>query len=319
MENIGIDIGFSFNKYAIGTGEGQFGKFPNAVAELRGNYLTTGDGIYELEGKYYYIGEKAIKQPRENIIEISDHSLMEKFAPLFIIHTINELGYDAKNVKCLGLGVSPAFIDKVPEFKKRCSNFTVNGINYNFDVKVSPQGLGAFKALEARKAIVNDDILLVDGGFNTVDVLFIYDGQVEKNRISADNSFVGLGVTRVAQSLGKLIKKKYGFDLSLKEAQFALDAKALRRKGVTYDLLEDVKECIDAYTLELMNEISIRYGSDMEKLESVYVVGGVAYLINPNIEGYPEGYIKTFKDSEYLNAMGNYVSASGDAKEKGKK
>ena len=93
----------------------------------------------------------------------------------------------------------------------------------------------------------------------------------------------------------------------------------MRRKGVTYDLLEDVKECIDAYTLELMNEISIRYGSDMEKLESVYVVGGVAYLINPNIEGYPEGYIKTFKDSEYLNAMGNYVSASGDAKEKGKK
>ena len=40
-----------------------------------------------------------------------------------------------------------------------------------------------------------------------------------------------------------------------------------------------------------------------------YIVGSVAYLINPNIQGYPKGFIKTFKDSEYLNAIGNFIIA----------
>ena len=79
---LGIDIGFSYNKYA--TGLETFGRFPNALAEIRGNQITAGEDIYEMEGRYYYIGDKAIKQPQENIIEIDTHELMEKFAPIFL-------------------------------------------------------------------------------------------------------------------------------------------------------------------------------------------------------------------------------------------
>jgi len=76
-----------------------------------------------------------------------------------------------------------------------------------------------------------------------------------------------------------------------------------------FDLSERIDGLIDEYTAELMNEINVRYGSDIDKLDSVYIVGGVAYLINPNIQGYPKGFIKTFKDSEYLNAIGNFIIA----------
>ena len=76
-----------------------------------------------------------------------------------------------------------------------------------------------------------------------------------------------------------------------------------------FDLSERIDSLIDEYTQELMNEINVRYGSDIDKLDSVYIVGGVAYLINPNIQGYPKGFIKTFKDSEYLNAIGNFIIA----------
>lgn len=70
-----------------------------------------------------------------------------------------------------------------------------------------------------------------------------------------------------------------------------------------FDLSERIDGLIDEYTQELMNEINVRYGSDIDKLDSVYIVGGVAYLINPNIQGYPKGFIKTFKDSEYLTLL----------------
>ena len=38
--DLGIDIGFSYNKYA--TGLETFGRFPNALAEIRGNQITAG-------------------------------------------------------------------------------------------------------------------------------------------------------------------------------------------------------------------------------------------------------------------------------------
>ena len=304
---LGIDIGFSYNKYA--TGLETFGRFPNALAEIRGNQITAGEDIYEMEGRYYYIGDKAIKQPQENIIEIDTHELMEKFAPIFIAHTSNELGVDPKEVTHIGVGVSPAFMNRIASFRERCSNFVVNGIHYEFNVSVTPQGLGAFRTLEQRKEVVDNDILLVDGGFNTVDVLFVYDKEAQTGRISSDNSFEKLGVIRIAQKLKEIIKRDYGIDKNIKEAQFILNDRKFKHRGEMFDLSERIDGLIDEYTAELMNEINVRYGSDIDKLDSVYIVGGVAYLINPNIQGYPKGFIKTFKDSEYLNAIGNFIIA----------
>jgi mreB-like ATPase involved in cell division len=306
---IGIDPGFSDIKYA--TSLTDFNKFVTAIAEVRGHHTTTGNDIYELNGRYYYVGEKAAKQPKELILDLSRYEDLEMFLPLLIVHVFNQVGKDFKKI-CMGL--SPSHILNIDSFRKRASHFVVNGKEYNLDVKIIPQGMGATLALFQLNNLYDSDFLLVDGGFNTIDVIFGYQGEIQTQLINGDNAFENKGVIGVANKLIELVKNKYNITLGIRDAQQCLNTRRLKHRGNVIDLEEDVDDCIHRYTKELMDFLQSRYGGDMDKMDAVYIVGGLSYLVDPKIEGYAEGFIKVFDDSEYLNAIGNYLKVLSEVK-----
>lgn len=307
LEFIGLDPGFSNIKYAT---NGDYGKFISAIAEIKGLNTEAGDDIYKLDGRFYYVGEKALKQPSANIIDINSYDNLERFTPMFIVHTLNILGIEPENVGGICLGLSPSHLSHLQSFKERCSNFILNDREYSFNIKIIPQGMGATVALEDRGLVVDNDLLLIDGGFNTVDTIFLYDKQLQKGRLSPDNAFENMGVIKVAEKLARRIKESENIDLTIKETQQCLTTHRLKHRGSIYDLSTVIADCVREYTKELMDFITKRYGGDMDKMDAVYIVGGLAYMIDKEIEGYAENFIKTFEDSEYLNAIGNYLYIS---------
>lgn len=302
---IGIDPGFSDIKYATSTKD--FSKFVTAVAEIKGYHTNVGGDIYELNGRYYYVGEKATKQPANTIVDLSNYDDLERFLPLLIAHTFKLAGKKFSKV-CLGL--SPAQIQHVDSFRKAASRFVVNGEEYNLDVKVAAQGVGAALSVFELNDLCDKDVLIVDGGFNTIDIIFCYDGQIQVELVNSDNAFENKGIIGVVDKLIETVSNKYGISIGVRDAQQCLNTKSLKFRGNVIDLTDDIAECVKRYTKEIVNFLKKEYGSNMDKMDSVYIVGGLAYLIDPNIDGYAPGYIKTFKNSEYLNAIGNYLKIS---------
>lgn len=304
---IGIDCGFSSIKYATGS---EYGKFITAIAEVRGIDVGIGDGIYKYDGRYYYVGEMAMKQGSSNIINITTYDALEYYMPLFIVHTLKTLNVNHKKIKGLCLGLSPSHLKNIDRFKQRCSKFNVNETQYEFIVDIMAQGVGAVYALSAQGLLDKEDVIIVDGGFNTLDLVFVLNSVIQANRINADNAFENKGVINIASEVVDYVQKTFFKTITIKEAQEVLETGVYKFRGKKHDISEVIAEFKQNYTKNLILFIEKHYNDIIDKMEGLYIVGGLGYMVDTSTldpEIYPDGFVQTFANSEYLNAMGNYI------------
>jgi len=306
---IGIDTGFGHTKYAYFKDEELVtGKFPSVVAFANDSLKEALDGVSVFEGTMYYVGDLANKQSSHQIEELISYKALEKYAPLLIAHVLKQEGIGPLEVSEIVCGLSPAHIDSTHAFKQRVSHFEVNGETHTIPARLLPQGVGAVRAIkylsDTKKGIKEpNDYLVVDIGFNTVDIIFVYDKVIQRGKISEANSFEKRGAISIAEMMRKHIGATFAREISLKEALPILTHGVYRLRGEEHDLSKVVAGFKEEYTKEIMSFLELKYGNEFDKMEKICFVGGGGYFIDP---AYAK-HIQVFEQSEYYNAIGNLV------------
>lgn len=306
---IGIDTGFGHTKYAFIDVDGELvlGKFPSVVAFAKDNTQEISNGVHILENVMYYVGDMALKQPAHAIREIVTYKDLEKYAPLLIAHALEMENLQPKDVESITCGLSPAHRENSGDFKERVSNFTINDVPYGFDVKLLPQGVGAVQAIKhfAGTGDVEEanDYLVVDIGFNTMDVIFVYDKKIQRGKINEDNSFEKKGAINIAEMMQKHIKMNFDRDITLKESLAIVTQGNYRLRGAAHELEEVINGFKKEYTEGIMRFLEANYSNELDKMEKVCFVGGGGYFIDKKYAA----HIETFQHSEYYNAIGNLI------------
>lgn len=306
---LGIDIGFGHVKYAFFEDqELKLSKFPSVVAQAGDDVEKSENAnVSAFEGNLYYVGDLALKQHKNNIKEIITYSDLEKFAPLFLAQILKNENFDINEIDEIICGLAPVHKNQISNFKKRLENFKIANMDFKFNVKITPQGVGAVKALKyffkQQNKPEDNDYIVIDIGFNTMEVIFCYDKEIQLDKINEKNSFENRGVILIARSMQNYIKNNFNRDITLKESLAIILNKSYKLRGEIHNLEEIINEFRNNYTKELMMFLELNYSNELDKLDLIAFVGGGGYFIN---EAYATN-VKTFKHSEYFNAIGNLV------------
>lgn len=299
MKRFIIDPGFGHTKIAIGD---EYSKFPSAVAEIGGISNSNDSKVFHFEGKKYYVGDLALMQPASDIIEINTFDLLKYFAPLFVGYQMINSGTKNENISDLIFCLSPAHKDRMGEFKDRLKSFKVNDQEFKFDdVIAMAQGAASWRAINKITDLDSfDNFLIVDIGFNTIDVIFIYNREIQSAMIGPENSYENCGSVNIANAVISLIKEKHGSDISQKEALEIFDKKCYKKRGEVFDYKKEFAKISADFTKNTMNLLEKKYSNELDKMDKVCFTGGGGYFIDPN---YSKN-ILTFENSEYLNIIG---------------
>ncbi|PAF53801.1 hypothetical protein BKH42_03475 [Helicobacter sp. 13S00482-2] len=309
---IGIDTGFGHTKYAFRNKDGGFklGKFPSVLALTDEVIDEFNKNIFLFNGQSYYIGDIALKQDLKRIKEVNTYKELEKYAPLLIGKTLQLENLSPQKIEVITLGLAPAHINQVENFRKKISSFSLNKKDYSFKkTLIIPQGFGATIALKyfwkEQDKKEYDNYIVIDIGFNTIDTIIIYDREIDKSRLNENNSFEKRGVVRIAEMMQNHIREHFNKEITLKEALAVILCGEYKLRGQIHQLNKVVTDFKNSYTKDTMLFLEQKYGNEFDKLDAICFVGGGGYFINKEYAS----SIQTFKNSEYFNAIGNLITS----------
>ena len=187
--DIGLDIGFGDVKAAYKNGsEDKTLKYPTAIQyaskmskECLNKFRT---GEYEFDGRKYWVGEDA----KQGAFSTPRFDFLKEFAPLFAFIMIEQVekatGY---RVERLGLGLPLTYYThkNVDEMKPKMEKIVVNDVIREIPVSFFVQGYGVLVDYTSHfppsdRGSVIKNLLVVDVGFNTVDIINVVNGKVAR-------------------------------------------------------------------------------------------------------------------------------------------
>ncbi|RAX56412.1 hypothetical protein CCZ01_09580 [Helicobacter monodelphidis] len=311
MKKLGLDVGFGHTKYAFFNDKQEMvlGKIPSVIAfaNVENTEVDEDDQLVKFERQNFYVGDFALKQNTKDIIELTEYSELRKYSPLLLLEAAQFSHINLDEFPIINSALSPAHKSYISDYRERLSSFESNGKHYKFDVSILPQGVGAVKALEyfaqEKQENMPKDYLVIDIGFNTIDIIFVYDGKIQKRRINEKHSFKQKGVMTIATMMIKKIETDYKRAITLKEALRVILSGKYTLRGNEYDLSQDIQQFKKLYTDDIMQLLETYYSNELDKMDEIHFVGGGGYFIDENYTN----HIKKHKNSEYFNVIGNLL------------
>ena len=324
MENnifrIGVDAGYGDVKTAVNFNERtEYFKFPTAVAYAKNGLVLGGFGTenairdYEYNGRKYRVGHSALKC--SDLFYTRDINFLLTYVPLLIYASLERvaetysIGFDelivAAKQLCIGLPLS-YWEEYESKFADMLTDFQVAGRHVHFDaVEVLAQGQGVLvdfvidDAWHENEERANSDIVIVDIGFNTIDVLCVEEGTCSKEW---SDMIEGGGICRICDSVNSNLQKSRIY-LPEQAVKDVLMKKELTIYGQNRDLSNVIRNASEAYTDKLEQEIRSRWSSFLQRADKLIIAGGGAYYLS-EFNGYPPDFICVPNDPEYSNARG---------------
>lgn len=307
MNVLSVDVGYSGTKVVSGD-EIKIDKvfeINSVVAQVPRNDLVSDDRLVSYDGNTYYVGSDALAVQTESIIEITDYSKLEYFAPLFVSKAIQESGMSPD---ILVLGLSIAQISNSGYYKDKIENF-LKAAGLNPKIFVVPQGAIAKIAIDYygdhfpeknKEFNSNATYLIGDLGFNTLDVGHVVNGKISSNLVR------GLeyeGIIVIAKEVKEKILEEFNVDLSIPEVKDVLLTNQFKRRGKAYDCKKIVADAKKNYIERLFGIIEKEFGKILDKVDNFYLIGGGAYIFAKDADD----FVKVPKQSaEFYNAIGFY-------------
>lgn len=287
---LAADLGYGDVKIALKKEDGTLmvAKFPSAISKVNPKKFGAGEAV-EFEGDHYLIGEHALNYKP---MEMNDYAALEKYAPLFIYHAFRK--YGVFDTVVTGLSIRQE--DSSTEFKNRLSNFSIDGQEYNLDVKLLPQGIGAKIVVEKQFADIKN-YLVCDGGFNTVDLVPVFDGKADIHSVDA---LENRGIIEVVNELIDYISAEYNIELSPKEAKYALDNRSIEIYGKEVDLTDEINNITKQYSQDLVRQIERKFKKSWHKFQKVIIVGGLSHYVDVSVYE----HLVVVPKGEYYNSVG---------------
>jgi len=326
---IGLDVGFGDVKVvagAQGVPEATRGKFPTAIAYARKGII--GDlGEEDAEKRYLYngreflVGSAALSSP--DVFSTRDIGFLLSYAPLLAYVAVGELSSDGLPEKgmelCVGMPLA-YFHSKRTKLAEVLREVRVSGRTISFnsvDVRAQGQGILFDFVLddEGRPQIDRLDLnlLVLDIGFNTVDVLGVVGGR--PSREWSDMIERG-GISRICEHLGYYLKGEHGFDLSEQSLKDVLQKQEIKLYGAKKDLRGPIRNLCEQYTEWLLAEVRSRWEGFLRNADGLIVGGGGAYYVGEFFKDrYPGSFVYVPEEPEYANARGFYKYLRGKTNE----
>lgn len=327
MRFLAIDLGYSNVKVAYYNESGalQFDKYISAVAKIDQPMEADDDVMFQLGLNYYIIGPSALKTSRSNLMKLENFEDLKAVYPIWISYLLKKYGGADKFDKVV-IGLSMAFSDKADELLAHLRNeLMIRDENYFMCL---PQGLSCKLAYYEKGLDIKDpknepklkNFIILDGGFLTVDCCAVI------NSKSSSGSAIGIantGVIRIAYNIVDYLFKEYQFQISVKEAQNILDNGGIfLRRGTRFDISSKVEEFTKDYLDSVLGILEEKYSEQLDVVDGVLVLGGLAYFFQKYIEAGDEEIIKKISkhfpvdfihfplyDSEFFNAYSYLMAA----------
>lgn len=287
---ISIDTGFGFVK--VYTGKEKF-KFPTWISKkTQGTYEVE---IVEHDGIEYLVGQDAVYGSGK--IEIADFDMLVKYLPVLIKYVKMRAGDDD-----IVIGFAPKHYLRYKESKE-----VQEKVNKITD-KVLMQGVGVLIDTEELLDVEEgENVLVVDIGFNTTDILVvaIKDGKWKKKII---DSIEKSGISRTVDILKDVLPSEFALFKNKSNSQLirAFEKKVLTLEGDKIDISQYVDIAKERYKEELLSSLKDRYGEWILTVDKIVIAGGGAYHI-PKIR--KDAIIPN--EPEFSNARG-YYKATGE-------
>ena len=305
MSILTIDTGYSYIKYAYEKKEKdkQFygkNKFITAVCPVEVDSLSIGDkSSVRYNGKDYLVGEKALY--KSNVLPTRSDDFLTTYAPLFI-HKIVEENNLSPDLVTLSLSIGE-FKKKYKTLESVCQSFTINDTVYNFRTEVYPQGLGIWKYAGSPS-----NAIILDIGFNTVDILSIIDGRPVPE-FSA--GYADMGVCEIASTVAEYISANivgsYIPEISVIQVVAAGKFKYKRQEYDVSDLINSKKKTYTKRIFDVLSK-SPKFKTVFDRIDTFIAAGGGAYFIDDDLK---KQYGFTIPDKpEYANVLGFIKLAS---------
>jgi len=310
---LGVDLGFGDCKVALGTKSGEIikkFKFPSTIGITKTIEGVQNPNIVEYQGNYYMVGDDASHLPSENIIDLDEYKNLEYYAPLLLQYAINKSNVTNNDIEIIITGLSIAQIQNSGYFQNAIEKYTINGTDFQNNISLLPQGAGAKLCvdkygakfpIEQREFLGDKTYVLIDIGFNTIDLVLVSNG------LTDPNLFQGIehtGLMKVSLIVGKLINEKHSRKISLQEAKDILNTGFYKLRGRSYDYTKEIQDIKTEYLKEILKEVENRYKGILDKSDFIIICGGGAYIFKST----EDGFIRVVSEgSEYYNAIGEYL------------
>jgi len=304
---LAVEIGFGDVKVM---GDGIKFKFPTVVA-YSGNGVLRGwneeEKSYSFSGRRYIVGSSALSHPE--MFSSRDPEYLFEFAPLFLYKAFELTGYKPDRV---ALGLAVGYYSKKDSLVRKILSFEVNGERVEIpESVVFPQAVGVwFDWADKNPDKVYGNYMVLDIGFNTVDVVFIKGGKV-----SREGSWMleGEGTIKIVNHLADIIQQKVRVGLIPHNAKVLLERKSIVVYGKERNLERIIRKLSSDYSERLFSVLEARYGEKFRDLDRVIVGGGGAYYVRDFVPRKLKNLIEVIEEPEFANARGFYKAM----KEKG--
>ncbi len=193
--------------------------------------------------------------------------------------------------------------------------FTYDGVESHLIVhaiKCMAQPVGAFFAwglneqgewVRAEDDLISANVAVLDSGFNTLDLLLVKQGRIEKRFTGGDT----LGVRVAAEEIARSVKAQFHFELSMAEAD-AYIRQYLERKSVPiilagqkYDLKPVVQQALNSLATRTIDFVEETWRG--AQLSYVLLAGGGALVLDTPIRRHIP-HAECLADPVTVNAVG---------------
>ncbi len=239
-----------------------------------------------------------------------DPNYLIDFAPLFIYKAFEQTGIRPDTV---ALGLAVGYYSAKDKLLIRVRSFEVNGERIELNCSVFPQAVGIWldwSSVNPNRS--NGNYMVLDVGFNTVDMVFIRNGSVSK-----EGSWMmdGEGTVKIVKHLADLIQQKLSIQVSPYIAKTLFERKSLIVYGKERRLDRIISGLSPDYAQRLFFLLQDRCGEEFRNLDGIIIGGGGAYYIRDSIPKQLRNIVEVMEEPEFANARGFYKSLKEKEKE----
>jgi plasmid segregation protein ParM len=341
MENrfsLGLDIGFGDVKLVVGvTPENGVRrqairrKFPTAISYARDGIigdLGSDEKRYEFNGREYFVGVPALKC--RDVFSTRDIDFLITHSPLLAfaaveksfdalphVHKPANMGVSKKSL-CLGMPIAHFHSKRgqlMDIMKKTCVSDTPLSFE-TIDIRAQGQGIFFDFVFDEIGQPVTDhlfmNILVVDIGFNTVDILGVVGGRPSREW---SGMIERAGISRIGEQVGAYLQREFNFDLPEQAIKDVLRKKEIALYGAVKDISWVIRKASAEYAEWLVQEIRSKWEGFLKTADRLILAGGGAYYVADVFHSvYPKGFLHVPEEPEYSNARGfqKYLEADHD-------
>jgi plasmid segregation protein ParM len=301
VKMLGIDVGFGDVKVVwIEEGNFKYLKVPTAVKYApESSDFAQDASLYTFNSRDYIVGESAVY----GAFSTRSFDFLKRYTGLFVNHVLKTLGF---NENTIGVGLPLTWYSLKDEFLKELCQTVVDGQKLDINPTLFPQAVGILLdyRLDITGQTKNDtgkNGIIMDIGFNTVDVLCFENGTAVRSDSSTLDKF---GISKIINELTDSIQRKYTVSLSEQEGKEVFRNGYITIYGHKQDISEQIRNITEKYFDELMHKIHSGWESRLQRADVLILAGGGAICLKDYL---PSNYSKLIhmpEQPEFSNARG---------------